>query len=216
MIYQVERIQQDVRVCLDQNMLSAPLAGLGDPDTLALDEIIRSKVEEGVRHVHSTAPYHLLEEGHNFGDAVYWGEMESGWVLLPADFMRLVVFEMDDWSRAVYSVITPGSPEYERQRSRFKAIRGTADRPVCALCVRPEGKVLEFYSCKTADARVSRAVYLPFPRIDASGGIDVCERCYEAVIYRVAGLSLVTLGEVEKAASFMELAKTRLSHDESN
>lgn len=210
MIYKLDKIIQDVRICLDQNMMSEALIESSDIDTLSLNEIVRSKILEAVRRVHLEAPNYLLEGGHNFGDAVYWREMESGWVLLPRDFMRLVVFEMDDWEQAVYTAISIDDPDYEKQRSRFKGIRGTSQKPVCAIAIRPEGRVLEFYSCKSTDAQVSRAMYIPYPSIDEDGGVDVSERCYNAVVYTAAGLTLMTCGEVEKANTLSGLAKTFL------
>lgn len=210
MIFQIDKIMQDVRICIDQNMQSEALLDTGDIDTLALDEIIKSKILEAIQRVHMDAPNYLLESGHNFGDAVYWKELESGWVLLPADFMRLVVFEMDDWEQAVYQAISTDDPEYKKQRSRFKGIRGTAQRPVCAIAIRPEGRVLEFYSCKSKDAQVSRAMYIPYPKIDEDNGVDICERCYNAVVYTAAGLTLLTCGEVEKGNAVSELAQTYL------
>ena len=210
MIYQLDKIMQDVRICLDQNMTSDALLESGDIDTLALNEIIKSKILEAIQRVHRDAPNYLLEGGHNFGDAVYWRELESGWVLLPKDFLRLVVFEMDDWEQAVYQAISTDDPEYEKQRSRFKGIRGTAQRPVCVIAIRPEGRVLEFYSCKSTDAQVSRAIYIPYPSIDEDNGVDICERCYNAVIYTAAGLTLLTCGETEKGNAVSELAQTFL------
>lgn len=210
MIFQIDKIMQDVRICLDQNMESDALIESGDIDTLALDEIIKSKILEAIQRVHRDAPNYLLEGGHNFGDAVYWRELESGWVLLPKDFLRLVVFEMDDWEQAVYQAISTDDPEYQKQRSRFKGIRGTAQRPVCVIAIRPEGRVLEFYSCKSTDAQVSRAMYIPYPSIDDDGGVDVCERCYNAVVYTAAGLTLITCGEVERGNNVSELAQTFL------
>ena len=211
MIFQIDKIMQDVRICIDENMQSDALIESGDIDTLGLDEIIKSKILEAIQRVHSDAPNYLLEGGHNFGDAVYWRELESGWVLLPKDFLRLVVFEMDDWEQAVYQAISTDDPEYEKQHSRFKGIRGTAQRPVCAIGIRPEGKVLEFYSCKSKNAQVSRAIYMPYPKIDEDGGVDISERCYNAVIYTAAGLTLLTCGETEKGNSVSELAQTFLT-----
>ncbi len=210
MIYQLGDIIKDIRICLDQNMKSESLMEIGDIDTLALDEIIKSKILEAVQRVHMESPNYLLELGHNFGDAVYWAEKESGWVLLPEDFMRLVVFEMDDWETAVYQAISTDDPEYEKQHSRFKALRGTSQRPVCAIAIRPEGRVLEFYSCKSKRAQVSRAVYIPYPKIDANQGVDISERCYTAVVYTAAGLTLMTCGEVEKGNAVSEMAQTFL------
>ena len=210
MIYQVSKLLRDVRVCLDRNMSSTALAELGDVDTLSQDELIESKLLESVERVHLSAPIHLLESGHNFGDALYWRDLESGWVLLPDDFMRLVVFEMDDWERAVYAALRADSPEAVVQHSRYKGLRGTSEHPVCVLDVRAEGKVLEFYSCKSQSAQVRRGVYLPYPVIDANGGIDISERCYQSVVYTAAGLVLLTVGETEAGEASLQTAQTLL------
>lgn len=210
MIYQVDRLMRDVRVCMDQNMSSHALTLEGDVDTLSLDDIIRSKIVDGVRRVHLMAPYYLLEEGHNFGEELYWGELFSGWVLLPRDFMRLVVFEMDDWCCPVHSALSVTDADTKKQHSRFRGIRGTYQRPVCVLSTRAEGKVLEFYSCRSESAHVSRGVYIPYPRIDESGGIDISERCYDAVVYMVAYLTSLSCGEVDKAQVYLSAAKSLL------
>lgn len=210
MVYNINDVMRDVRVCLDQNMSSEQLLQTDDMDTLALDDIVRSKILEAVVRVHTNAPTYLLEQGHNFGDAVYWGDLESGWILLPDDFMRLIVFEMSDWEKAVFTAISTTDPEYELQRQRIKALRGTAQKPVCVITVRPEGKALEFYSCKSEDAYVKRAQYLPYPKIDEDEGIDICERCYTGVVYAAASLVLLTLGESEKSSALSEISKTAL------
>lgn len=210
MVYKVDDIMRDVRVCLDQNMTSEQLLQTGDIDTLSLDDIVRSKILEAVVRVHTVAPTHLLEAGHNFGDAIFWGDLESGWVLLPHDFLRLIVFEMSDWERGVFNAITPETPEYALQRQRVKALRGTAQRPVCVLTTRPEGRALEFYSCKSENAYVRRGQYLPYPVIDEEGGIDISERCYTAVVYAAASLVSLTLGEADKASALSELSNSAL------
>ena len=210
MVYNIHDVMRDVRICLDQNMTSEQLLQDDDVDTLALDDIVRSKILEAVVRVHTNAPTYLLEQGHNFGDAVYWGDLESGWVLLPQDFMRLIVFEMSAWEAAVYTAISTTDPEYELQRQRIKALRGTAQKPVCAIATRPEGRVLEFYSCKSEDAYVRRAQYLPYPKIDKDEGIDICERCDTGVIYAAASLVLLTLGEAEKSSALSEISQTSL------
>lgn len=209
-VYHLDEIAKDVRIALDQNTTSDVLKEIGDVDTLALNDIIKSKVVEAVKRIHSSAPPYLLDGGHNFGEEVYWKKNESGCVLLPEDFMRFVVFQMSDWERAVFYPISVDDPEYEKQSSRFKGIRGTTQRPVCAISIRPEGRVLEFYSCKSEDATVSRAVYLPYPQIDKYGAIEICQRCYDAVVYTIAALVLTTFGDVEKSSALNELAKSVL------
>lgn len=217
MIVQLENILQDVRVCIDQNMKSDTLVLDGDIDTLSLNDIIKSKVVDAVRIVEKTAPVHLLENGHTFvydgendKSGVYWGKDFAGWVLLPDDFMRLIVFEMDDWERPVSEAITPESKDYQLQRSSIKGVRGNYQRPVCALCFRPEGRVLEFYSCKSDEATVSRAVYIPYPKIDDDGGVDLSEHCYPSIIYMCAGLTLATLGKDNESTNMINLSKSMM------
>ena len=209
-VYRLDEIAKDVRIAIDQNMSSDTLIGFNDVDTLSLNDIIRSKITDAVKRIHSMAPVYLLDGGNNFGDAIYWKELESGWCLLPENFMRLVVFQMDDWERAVYHAISEDDAEYKKQSSRFKGIRGTPQKPVCAIAIRPEGRALEFYSCKSENAMVSRAVYLPYPVIDEDDGIEICERCYQAVVYTIASLVLTTYGNADLSKALSDLAKSAL------
>lgn len=212
MIVQMERILRDVRVCLNQNMVSSRLILDGDAETLQLNDTIRSKVLDAVRMVEMSAPAHLLEGGHSFASgSVYWRDGHSGWLLLPSDFMRLVTFEMDDWERPVTEAITPEDASYKLQRSSISGVRGNWQRPVCAIAVRPEGKVLEFYSCKSDEAGVSRAVYIPYPNVDSYDGVDISERCYSAVVYTIAGLVLATYGKEDMSANILNLGKGLLT-----
>lgn len=216
MIYQVNGIIEDVRVCMDENVTSTNLLANDDVETLALDELIRSKIIEAVERVHSEAPYYKLDTGESIDGSLTWKPNDTcGWLLLPADFMRLVVFEMSDWERPVYDLITPDSVEYQKQHSRNKGVRGTAQRPVCALGMRPEGRVLEFWSCKTNNATVTRAVYIPYPTIEHdvssdSDLINVSRLCYDPMKYMAAGLTLMTQGDTERAKQMIETANNYL------
>lgn len=207
--YFVEDIVKDVRISLDMNSNSDTLAEFDDNDTLSINEIIKSKIIEGVKQVHSIAPPHLLDGGNIFGDAIYWGDMESGWVLLPDDFMRFVVFQMSDWTRAVYHAIETSDPQYELQSAPYKGLRGTCNNPVCAIATRHEGRVLEFYSCKDENATVKKALYIPYPKIEEEA-IDICEKCYKAVTYAIAALVLTVFGDSDKSNIYNELAKNAL------
>lgn len=210
MVYRIGEIARDVRIAIDENVISEPLIAEGDIDTLSLDEIIRSKILEGVKRVVSVAPVHMLEEGHLLDSAVYWGDQGSGWTLLPDDFLRLLVFKMSDWERPVYNPITVADPQYALQHSRYKGVRGNPQKPVVAYVVRPEGKVLEFYSCKDESAYLQLGMYVPMPIIDDQDGIDLSKRCYEAVVYMAASLVLMTVGEGEKSKALSELATSLL------
>ena len=210
MIYRITEVMHDVRVALDLNYTSSQLLAEGDVDTLSMDEVVRSKIPEAVRRVHASAPAYMLEGGHSFGDALYWEDKGCGRVLLPDDFLRLIVFRMSDWERPVYAAISTEDPEYAKQSSRFRGIRGTAQKPVCAIGIRPEGRVLEFYSCKSTEAYVAQGLYMPEPEIDGNDGIDISTRCYMAVVYMVAALTASTTGDAEQAGALVELSKSAL------
>lgn len=209
-VYPVKDVETAVRIVLDQNGVSDALVQFGDVDTLQLNEIIESKIVEGIKMVHSQAPAYLLDGGYNFGTSIYWKNNGTGWVLLPDDFMRLVVFEMDDWERAVFNALSIEDEEYKKQSSRFKGVRGNPQKPVCVLTFRPEGRVLEFYSCYNTDAMVSRASYIPYPFIAGDNTVRICRRCFDAVVYTIASLVLLTLKDTENSNLFSELAKTAL------
>jgi hypothetical protein len=211
--YSLEHISKDVRIVLDQNQVNEPLVDIGDIETLSMDDIIKSKVEEAVKRIHQDAPATLLDGAYNFGDSLYWGENCAGWVLLPDDFMRLVAFQMSDWSRPVFATIPTESPKYAMQSSRFSGVRGTAQKPVCAIVPYAEGKALEFYSCKSEDAQVKLATYLPNPMlrdIDGEWCIEICEKCYKSVVYMIGALVATAYSETDKCNLLTELSKATL------
>lgn len=209
-IYRIQQILADARVAVEENYDSSPVALTRDPETLALDEIVRDRIVEAVRRVHVAAPVRLLDGGNNLGQAVYWMDDHSGWMLLPDDFLRLVVFRMDDWRRDVYTLLPPTAAEYKLQSSKIQGIRGTADRPLCFETMRPEGRVMEFYGTKDRNARVSKGVYLPYPKIDKFGGVGICERCYQAVVYMTGALTMMNYGAADRGKLLIELSNSAM------
>lgn len=215
MIYQLAKILRDVRTAIDMNATDGALVSAEDVDTLTLDDIIRSKLIDAVRNVEVAAPIQLLDSGHNFADDVYWsqenGHEGTGFAILPDDFMRLVAFKMSDWERAVYTPITETDPLYALQHSRYKGVRGNAQKPVVAIVTRSEGRLLEFFSSNSEEATVEQAVYIPLPFVDGDGGIEICERCYRPVVYYAAGLAELALGNADMGNLLIEQAKTHLT-----
>lgn len=197
MVVAVEKMIGDVRVAMDMNRSAKALVAVGDKETLLLDELIQSKLLEGIRITEMEAPVIMLESGHDLSEDgnLYIGKDGKGFVVLPEDFMRLICFRMSDWKRAVFTPITPEDPLYAQQSSRFKGICGNTEKPVVALVKRQEGKVLEFYSSRDSSATIVQSPYLPMPKIDEYGGIDVSEDCYESAVCRTAYLVLTTLGD---------------------
>lgn len=210
MLYKENDIKRDVLVALDMGDQSTPLLVGGDVDEQSVADIIGGHIVESVKAVELSCPPYMLHTGHNFGESVFWGDDGTwGYVQLPDDFMRLIVFRMSDWERPVYGALMDTDPEYALQKSRWRGLRGCVQKPVCVLVTRAEGLFLEFYSCLGTEARVEQAVYRPLPRMDR-GAIDISPRCHRAVIYHVAALTAQTLG-MESAASLFELSKNNMT-----
>lgn len=210
MEYLVENIIKEVKVALDENVDSSALSGLGDVDTLKLDEIIESKVVDAARIIESNAPAHLLDSGRAFGESIGWDGQPgygAGYIHLPDDFMRLVCFQMSDWDYAVTVAITEDSPQYQMQRSRFAGVRGNPQKPVVAITSQPIGLVLEFFSCYSGEsAFIKKARYIPIPRIK-NGKIDICEKLKRAVVYYTAYLAALSLGNGDAAGAMLAVAR---------
>lgn len=208
MDYSVDALIREAKVAIDENVSSQALTALEDIDTLTLDEIIRSKVEDAARLVEEGAAHYLLDAGQVFGGVIYWESDVEGYgagrVNLPDDFMRLVGFQMSDWSRPVTDAITETDPRYLMQSSRFGGVRGNPQRPVVAITHGATGLVLEFYSCtKGPGTHIKSAHYIAVPKVSTTGTIDLCPKLERAVVYRLASMTAAIIGAPDVAANLL-------------
>lgn len=209
MIVKVKDMTRDVRIAMDMNRNDGLLISELDLDTLNLDVMISNLLPDAIRDVETEAPLKLLDGGETLKGDIFFSGNGSGFIILPDDFMRLLIFRMSDWSRAVTEAIDYESPTYQLQSSKWSGIRGTWQKPVCAVVRRSEGRVLEFYSSRSEDAYVTQGTYLRYPSIDSGGGIEVCRGCYRASVYRCASMVLSILGD-QLSGSMTELSKIML------
>lgn len=128
-------------------------------------------------------------------DLAWWGS-----IAMPADFMRLLLFEMSDWDYPVSDPITDQDARYARQRSPFRGVRGNPNRPVVAL----HNSRIEFYCCLSKEATITSAQYAPWPKW-ADTDISIPPRLYTAAIYQTAALTLQQLGMSETAKDLSTL-----------
>jgi hypothetical protein len=209
MVFNVDDLKREIRIALDQNMNSTPLLDVGDIDTLSLDDIIESKIIEAARLVTRDAPFYLLDGGISFGESINWFSREGfggGYVTLPPDFLRLVAFQMSDWSYPVTVAITEDHPLYPLQSSRYGGVRGNPQSPVVAL-ISENPLLLEFYSCEGgAGVSIKRAKYIPYPKIE-NGELTFCEKLRPAIIYYTAYLTALTIGNGDVATAMLNTSK---------
>lgn len=276
MIYDITKVIKDVRVCFEENASNETLDNFNDMETLLLEELIRSKVTDGVRQVEIAAPIWLVEGKNIVTDdtsyvrvsdtsevggsplavpidtvQVYTSDDENmelqtktldnvsaviidrsgdtslmsvstnginwfdntgkrgGWIYLPNDFVKLLAFEMSDWDVPVFDTINSTDTSYRQQKSNFTGVRGNANKPVVAISQRTEGKTLEFYSCKSTDAKIVTASYLPERSID-NNMIEISKNCYRPSIYNIASLVALSRGEAEFSTLLTNVAKSML------
>lgn len=224
MEYEVTDIVRDVRTVMDRNSNTPFLPDDTDADgeateyagTLKLDELIERNLTAAARVALLNAPLQNIGEGVEMAmpkGGIQW-ESQPGYgmgaIQLPDDYLRLVTFQMTDWSRPVCEAITIDSPQYAMQRSRFPGVKGCPERPVVAVVTYPVGLCLEFYSCRGgAKVAVKRARYLPTPEIN-NEKITLPERCYDGIVYLTASVVSGLRGDNDAASALGNLSKELL------
>lgn len=216
--YSVKNIVRDVRVAIDQNAQQTDLVNWGDVDTLALSEIIQSKIEDAAKLIESQAPVNLLEGTTCSNEPTFTKLAASdtnyvATIKVPGDYLRLFLFKMDDWVRHVSEAIDATSPLYAYQRMKVEAVRGNPESPVVAIVPESEGGLmLEAYTTASNKSTQNRAtfLYVPQPSI-ANNSISLPNKLYRAIVYATAYLTALDYGDQAKAALLLSVAKN-LAH----
>lgn len=213
MDYAVDDIITDVLTTMNRKAESAALLNSGV--ALSVRDIARSKLLDASVQMTMEAPIRMLE-GETFGESAVWESaigIGIGAVDLPNDFLRLLVFQMSDWTHAVYHVVEPDSPEWQMvSTSLLMSVRGNGSRPLCTITHWATGRKLEFCGCSSgSEVSVSKAVYAARPFITPNqltgDRIEFSADIKRAVIFRCAALSCITLGDDEAAKNFFEQSK---------
>lgn len=194
-------LAKDVRVAIDENTKTTAFTdGDGnaiDADTVEMDDIIRSKIVDGINAVRMAAPLSKLELTHT-APAVEWIDAGKGigQVTLPDDYLRLAMFRMSDWTHGVAQAISPVSPQYAQQFSEWKGVRGNPSRPMVAVSADAAtgGRVMEFFSSDD-DTATARLVYVA--REDGGSAYHIEDGIYRAVVLKTAALTVAAYGNGE-------------------
>lgn len=217
MLYSQSTILSAVKAVIDEN-LSAPAADAlsgtlsdalsDDLEQTSMNDVILADVPDAVAMVEKAAPIWMVEGVDISSSPITWHEIGKrnpdlawwGSIAMPADFMRLLLFEMSDWDYPVSDPITDQDARYARQRSPFRGVRGNPNRPVVAL----HNSRIEFYCCLSKEATITSAQYAPWPKWTDTD-ISIPPRLYRAAIYQTAALTLQQLGMSETAKDLSTL-----------
>lgn len=213
-----ENFIQMVRIELDRNRTSsALLSNQHDPDTLELEDIIEQQIIPALRWCLERAPIDYL------GDAVKVlptsGRLDPddptspyitqnytftptktpatnvGSIILPSDYLRLVLFQMYDWSVAATQedVITEGDPRAAMFGSKYAAIAGHEERPTLLLTFNEDGqKILVYFTSEDGDVEAARKLYVAEPA-ETNSNYDIPTKMLPAAVAMCAAMTDRTL-----------------------
>lgn len=132
--------------------------------TDTVDLQVNSFLDPAAKFIHQTAPPQYID-GVLCTNAVVNNGDGTGYVEIPADYIRLQSFKMTAWHREVNSdgVITPDHPNYRLQSNTWT--RGGIAKPVCVIKRKNVGgtikRVIEYYSIPSGDHTLEEFIYIP-------------------------------------------------------
>ncbi len=167
MTYAIDTIIRHTRIAMGLNPeAEAPWHADAVCRQLTPDTKINLEIEQAARAICVEADEAMLAEcTRTLASQPIFKTDNCGSVALPPDFMRLCAFCMDDWERPVRNAVDPGSVSYLMLHSRFAGLGGNPQRPGCAIVCSAGGLSLEFYGCKSKQARIKTALYHPLPTV---------------------------------------------------
>lgn len=186
----VDTIVEDVKVCFDE-------MGVNDADLLAgtdnmeMATIIESKIGDALRFVNLHADVGYLEPTviTANGTTLPVANGVADYVL-PEDFLRMVYAKLDDWLFAVTEPIYYTDKEYATLKNPITT--GYPDNPKVAITA---DKHLELYTTKSTAAVLTFGYIGETEQIsegENKGKWPIPGKLYRAVIYYIAGLTLLT------------------------
>jgi hypothetical protein len=124
---------------------------------------------------------------------------QTGTIVLPDDFLRIVSLKMSDWEQPVTELAIQGD-ELAKMQSN-KHLRGSVAKPVGVLNKTNAGYQINYYSSSTHDVEE----FLYIKRDDAENIAD--SQLVDAMVWVCAGKTLGVLGEANLANLCYENAK---------
>lgn len=218
-----------------------------DNDILAddSDEEMKQAIETAAQQLLLQAPAQMLlpervvvslnETGKQDYDAIQTQYTDGhGCLVIPDDWLRLVVLKLKSWSSSLTSLMDPDSKEAQMQASRWT--RGTPQKPRGMIATSPvTGKrVLMYWTAgryeanhaeepgKVYDHEVELFTYIPYQKvedvfstetgkekevIDRKIVLALVDECRKYLIYRAISIFLVSKKESELAEKYNQLSQ---------
>lgn len=210
----VQEIVTRVRAAIDELMENDSQFLRQSTDEMNLTRVIVDKIRYGLQYVIEHAPLDRLD--NSVMEELSQAELQSsfsidsnlvGRLKLPAGLLRIVTARLSSWSHFPIPE-TDTSQVYLMQQDTYA--RGSWDRPVNIITA----GTLEMYCAKTnQDTLVFKFIRRPstdYTADNMSANVNVPSALEAALIYQVAGLSMVAFRE-DVAASLFAIADKYLN-----
>lgn len=159
-----------------------------DDDSMNMSAFnIENFIDDAARWVVMTVPVHALGQGEDFSAATHThNDNGSGTVALPQHFLRLISFQMSDWSLPLIGGLYQDDARYRQQNN--SVLRGTPYRPVVFVC--DGGHTIEYYTSATGDIKVARCFAME------KVGDDYPDRLEDITAWKTAELVLSAMNDI--------------------
>jgi hypothetical protein len=219
----VQEIVKRVRAAIDEQAQDGTNLAQETTDVQNLTSIIVDKIGYALTHVLERAPLDKLDsdafETYNATQLEQNFSIDAttlvGLLKLPSDLLRIIEARLSSWSHFP----TPESDTsqvYLMQQDEYA--RGSWDRPVNIRTHQGSDIVLEMYSAKTTSDTLN-FVFIRKPDASnisvtnmATTNVDVPKALEAALVYQVAGLTMVAFRE-DIASSLFTIAERNLMGD---
>ncbi len=213
----VDNFKKAVRIALDENNVTDELTGVQDTDTLTLDELIVSKIEDAAEAVVRSAPIDMISDiGKTLNEAftVHAPAPFFLKMVLPADFLRLIRFKVLGWDYAVHEVTLPTRDIMMKLNSPY-GVYGSVSRPIIVISptridATSSGLMLQAYCVSSGAEGLDNCLYAAKPKI-ASNNISLGDRLERPTVYYAASLVASALGNGKAAEELLAVCKEMLN-----
>jgi hypothetical protein len=213
----VDNFKKAVRIALDENNVTDELTGVQDTDTLTLDELIVSKIEDAAEAVVRSAPIDMISDigkTLNEGFTVHAPAPLFLKMVLPADFLRLIRFKVSGWDYAVHEVTLPTRDIMMKLNSPY-GVYGSVSRPIIVISptridATHSGLMLQAYCVSSGEEGLDNCLYVAKPKI-VSNNISLGDRLERPTVYYAASLVASALGNGKAAEELLAVCKEMLN-----
>ena len=200
---QRQQIINEVKIKLEESHPYEDVEVINSP-------LIKELLDECTDETQLLAPVYLLQpEEHAVStNDIVENPDNTGYIVLPDDFLRLVSFKMSAWKKALIEAISEDHPKYNLQKNIYT--RGGISKPVAVIRYEPgenNRKVIEYYSVTNNNHNVDRLLYVNRKKAEnlQNDLVDPLTWICASKVLEIEGEPQAAESAMKKALEFMEL-----------